>query len=284
MTPAMAIFKQNISEKDFLKLKDFVESYCGIKMPATKKQMVEGRIRKRVRSLGLEGYGEYMDYVFSDKGEIELVNLIDVLTTNKTDFFREPSHFSFLQEKVLPHLLQQGAASSTRPVKVWSAGCSTGEEPYTLAMVLAEFFRGFSSDAYKITATDICTDVLKKAAEAVYGEDKVANIPYEIKKKYLLRSKDRASRKVKIGKNLRSKIQFKRLNFMDDKFPLEADYDIIFCRNVIIYFERDVQERVLQKLLSHLKPGGFLFLGHSETIHGMTLPVETVFPTVYRKV
>lgn len=281
MSSNFDVFRQNLSSAEFERIKDFIENHCGIKLPPTKKQMVEGRLRKRLRKHSFTTYEEYLDYVFtSGEGEEEIVSLIDVLTTNKTDFYREPGHFEYMRDRVLPYLLKDNDSAR---VKVWSAGCSSGEEPYTLSMELHGFFENIKGWSFEILATDISTEVLRKACTAIYDEEKISNLPFEIKKKFFLRSKDRNDCKVRPKPFVRKSVRFARLNLMDEKFSHDKDYDIIFCRNVIIYFDRETQERILRKLVSHLKPGRFLFLGHSETIHGMNLDVETVAPTVYRK-
>lgn len=276
------IFRENLSGKDFDTIKAYIEQHCGIKLPPTKKQMVEGRIRKRLRKLGFETYEDYIEYAFTtEDGYEELTNLIDVLTTNKTDFYREPGHFEFLNSKVLPYLI---ADNNSPYIKVWSAGCSSGEEPYTLSMELNSYLEDIPGGSYDILATDISTEILKKAKVAIYPEEKISDVPMHIKKKYFLKSKDPSDMKVRLKPFIRKTVKFGRLNLMDDEFKVEKDFDIIFCRNVIIYFDRETQEAILKKLVRHLKPGRFLFLGHSETIHGMDLSVETVAPTVYRKI
>lgn len=275
------VFHQNLSPSEFDKIRSFIESHCGIKLPPTKKQMVEGRLRKRIRKFGFSTYGEYLDFVFNSGGaHEEIVSLIDVITTNKTDFYREPGHFEFLRDRVLPYLLQ----SNENPrIKIWSAGCSSGEEPYTISMELHGFFENLRGWSYEVHATDISTEVLKKAHLAVYDEEKVEDLPYEIKKKYFLRSKDPNDCKVRLKPFIRKSVRFERFNLMDKTFSQPKDFDAIFCRNVIIYFDKPTQETILRHLTAHLKHGRFLFLGHSETIHGMNLDVETVAPTVYRK-
>jgi chemotaxis protein methyltransferase CheR len=166
---------------------------------------------------------------------------------------------------------------------IWSAGCSTGQEPYTLAMVLSEFAVSRPGFDFHILATDISTRVLEKAKNAVYDEDVVAPVPQPLKKKYLLRSKDRSSGLVKIAPELRGKVSFRRLNFMEGDFGLREQLDIIFCRNVIIYFDRQTQERLLQRFYGHMRSGAHIFMGHSETLSGLDVPLVSVYPTVYQK-
>jgi chemotaxis protein methyltransferase CheR len=215
--------------------------------------------------------------------EEELVHMIDIVTTNKTDFFREPAHFDYLREKAVPALIHQHEAGIRRKLKIWSAGCSTGEEPYTLAMVLREFQDACKGFNFDIMATDISTRVLQTAASAIYSEDKVVPVPPQMKQKYLLRGKGDRQGMVRIVPALRETIRFRRLNFMEEDFGIKDRMDIIFCRNVIIYFDRATQEKLLRRFCDHLVPGGYVFMGHSETLNGMDLPLVSVAQTTYRK-
>jgi len=271
-----------LSARDFGRLSRFIYDTCGIKMPEVKKTMLEARLQKRLRSLGMRSFTDYCDYLFAPEGlDRELVQMLDMVTTNKTDFFREPDHFSYLTQTVLPDRLKRHQGGT---VSIWSAGCSSGEEPYTLAMVLSEYALRTPGFDFRILATDISTRVLEKAKNAVYAETQVEPVPFELKKKYLLRSKDRSSGMVRIVPELREKVRFRRLNFMDEDFGMREQLDIIFCRNVIIYFDRPTQERLLQRFHRQMKPGAFIFMGHSETLSGLDVPLVSVYPTVYRKV
>lgn len=278
--------RENLSQRDFLRLSRFIHEECGIKMPESKKVMLEARFQKRLRILGMKTFDDYCNYLFSDEGmERELHHMIDVVTTNKTDFFREPSHFDYLFKKILPEIAAKKENGAGRKITIWSAGCSTGEEPYTLAMVTNEFAerypeRGF---AWSILATDISTKVLEKARQAIFDSERVTPIPDPMKKKYLLRSKDPNKGLCRIVPELRKTVWFRRLNFMDEDFGMEERIDVIFCRNVIIYFDRPTQTRLLNKFCSQLVPGGYLFLGHSETLHGLDVPLVQIMPTIYRK-
>lgn len=281
------IFRAEISEKDFLRLRDFIEQESGIKMPFTKKVMLEARLRKRLRALGYRSFEEYCDYLFSPEGmEHEHVPMIDVITTNKTDFFREPSHFDYLVQTVVPEMIRDSGAGVKKPFMIWSAGCSTGEEPYTLAMVMSGFRERYPGGVFDfvILATDISTAVLERARTGIYQERRLEFMPKPMKKKYLLRSKDRTKALVRIVPELRDKIGFRRINFLEEDFGFSEKVDIIFCRNVIIYFERPIQEKVLNSLCRWLVPGGYLFMGHSETLHGLHVPLEAVSPTIYRHI
>ena len=272
-----------LKDREFNRFSAFIYEEVGIKMPPAKKTMLEARLQKRLKALGIGTFEAYADYVFSSEGQREeLVHLIDVVTTNKTDFFREPAHFEYLVKTAVPSLIDAHEAGFRSPLKVRSAGCSTGEEPYTLAMVLSEFGEAHPGFHSSILATDISTEVLSKSRNAIYAEDRVDPIPLHLKKKYLLKSRDRNKGLVRIVPRLRSMVQFRRLNFMEE-FAMPEQMDIIFCRNVIIYFDKQTQERLLNRFWRQLVRGGFLFLGHSETLNGLDVPLAPVASTVYRK-
>jgi chemotaxis protein methyltransferase CheR len=272
-----------MSVTDFNRLSSFIYTHYGIKLPQSKKLMLEGRLQRRLKMLNMPSYKHYCDYVFSNEGQkLELIPMIDLVTTNKTDFFREAIHFDFLFEHVLPTFTK--AFANSKPFKVWSAGCSSGEEPYTLAMVLTEFQNTNRDFNFQILGTDISTRALASAATAVYPEEKVLPVPMPLKRKYLLKSKDVQNKTVRIVPELRSKVNFERLNFIDGDFSALSAFDVIFCRNVLIYFDRPTQEKVIKKLCTKLTSGGFLFLGHSESVAHMDLPLVQVKPTIFKKV
>ncbi len=273
-----------ISDKDFTRFAGLIYEQCGIKMPPHKRSMLEARLRKRLRALGLNSYEAYRKYLFSKDGMVEeLVNMIDVVTTNKTDFFREPRHFDYMVRNSLPTLIQTSGAGVDRPLRLWSAGCSTGEEPYTIAMFLDDYSWQNRKLQFEILATDISTQVLEKARLGIYHHDKIEPVTEKFRKKYLLRSKNPDSQQVRIVPALREKMKFSRINFMDDKYEVGEQKDIVFCRNVIIYFDRATQERFLERLCRCLRSGGYLFMGHSETLSGMSLPLRQLAPAVYQR-
>jgi chemotaxis protein methyltransferase CheR len=279
--PPTSLYGQGISAKDFDRFSRLIYSECGIKMPPHKKSMLEARMRKRLRALEFTSYEQYSDYFFqlADHAQ-ELVHLIDEVTTNKTDFFREPAHFDFLTRTALPQLVAAGAGVE-RPLRLWSAGCSSGEEPYTLAMVLSEFAQECPGFRFEILATDISTKVLDKARLAIYRSERIEPVPAPLRNKYLLRSKDPEQNQVRIAPELRQTVTFRRLNFMGEDFGISHSMDIIFCRNVIIYFDRPTQQRLLQRFCHVQRSGQFLFMGHSETLSGMDLPLKQMAPAVY---
>lgn len=275
----------NITMSDtlFKQFSEFIYEECGIKLSFVKKTMLTVRLFKRLRALDMKSFDQYYDYVHDSKNRhSELVQMIDVVSTNKTDFFREPAHFVFLQQQVLPELACLKNNAYRRKLNIWSAGCSSGEEPYTLAMVLSEFFTR-SFDNFSILATDISTRVLEKAKKAIYSTQIVEPVPDLMKKKYLMRGIGLQKDFCRVVPELRSRISFQRLNFMEKSFKIKTSMDIIFCRNVIIYFDQQTQKRLFKKLYDQLIPGGYLFIGHSESLHGINNDFYLVGSTIYRK-
>ena len=274
------VYSARMSDKDFKRLSQFITEHAGIKLPDVKKVMLQSRLQKRLRELNMDNYKEYVDFVFSEEGlQNEIIHMLDVVSTNKTDFFREPVHFEFLEKNVVPEYARQFPLS--RQMKVWSAGCSSGEEVYTIAITLEESKEQHPGLNYRILGTDISTDILQRAINAVYKEEKVETVPDKLKKKYLLRSKDRKLKKVRVISDLRNKASFKRLNFMDTTYNIAEEFDVIFCRNVLIYFNRDTQEKVINRLCTKLRKGGYFFIGHSESIMGMDVPLKQIKPTIF---
>jgi chemotaxis protein methyltransferase CheR len=266
---------------EFNAIGGFIQSEFGIKMPPAKKIMLQSRLTKRLRAMKMSSYRQYMEYLFSPEGmEKELPYMIDAVTTNKTDFFREQAHFDFLYNSLLPQwFLETGGREM---FTAWSAGCATGEEPYSLAIMLSEFARVQPSFTFEVTATDVSREVVEKARQAIYPARRTDTIPAELRKRYLMRSRDREKQLTRIVPEVRSRVKFSLLNLMKT-FSCPREYDIIFCRNVIIYFERAVQEELFNKCCNCLKRNGYLFIGHSETLNGMRLPLRQIRPTVYQK-
>lgn len=270
-----------LTMSEFDHLARLVYSQCGIKLPAAKKVMLESRLAKRLRANNMNSFGDYIALLDSNEGmSAELIHMIDVVTTNKTDFFREPHHFDFLSREILP-LYNSG---TMRNIKIWSAACSSGEEPYTLAMVLQEYVNEHRGMDYSIYASDVSTEILHKAATAIYNMDRVSGIPLAIKQKYLLKSKGQEKPTVRIVPELRRKVSFGRINFMDAVLPVDEYFDVIFCRNVLIYFDKPTQQEVLLKLCGKLKTNGYLFVGHSESLFQLKLPLRQIKPTIYQRI
>lgn len=274
---------ETISNKDFGRLRTLIYAQSGINLNDDKKTMLELRIKRRLKSLELTSFSDYCEYLFGHQGQKEeIVHFLDVVTTNKTDFFREPDHFDYLVQKALPDLIARNGREHS--ILVWSAGCSTGEEPYTLAMVMNEFAQTHPGFRFRVLATDISTEVLDKAKMGVYSEEVVRPVSVDLRRKYFMRSRDRNSNLLRVVPELRQMVEFRRLNLKDGDYGITEKVDVIFCRNVIIYFDRDTQEQILQKLTRHLLPGGYAFVGHSEALHGMDLPLVPIAPALYRRV
>jgi chemotaxis protein methyltransferase CheR len=284
MSQTAGAINDTLHPRDFQRLAAFIQRVAGIKMPPSKHSMVEGRIRRRVSATGAAGFAAYCDRVFAEgeQGD-EIVNLIDAVTTNKTDFFREPQHFHTLTNEVLPSL-----DTVRRPLKIWSAACSTGAEPYTLAMVLSDYMlaqqsRSWPMPAPSILATDLCTTVLRTARLGIYPESMIAPVPADMRRRYLLRGKARQAEMVRVVPALRAMVRFGQMNLMMPSYPVDADFDIIFCRNVLIYFDRETQHAVLRRLCDRLVAGGVLAVGHSEAVHNFDLPITPIGHTIFRK-
>jgi chemotaxis protein methyltransferase CheR len=276
-------FKIKMTDEDFSRLGSYVYEELGIKMPYPKKIMLQSRLQKRLIDLKMTSFRDYIEFVLSREGQQdEIISMIDLVTTNKTDFFRESSHFDYLTETALPEICSDRLPKKV--IKIWSAGCSSGEEPYTIAIVLMEFLQKYPDLDFSIFATDISMRILQKAATSIYPEERIGDIPLTLKKKYFLKSKDQTNKTVRLVPEIRSKVNFQRLNFMDSSYSVEREFDIIFCRNVLIYFDRETQQQVITKLASKLRDGGFFFLGHSESITNMSVPLRQIKPTIFRKV
>ena len=270
-----------LEDGDFERLGKFIMSQYGIKMPPFKKTFLQSRLQKRLRALGLNDFKEYTNFVFSSRGRtVELQNMIDAVSTNKTDFFREPVHFDFLFSQGLDEYLAQ---TGKRNISVWSAGCSSGEEPYSIAMLLKEYSEMHHRIDFRILATDISNGVLQHAAVGIYTDDKIKLIPSGYHAKYLQKGKGPYEHKVRIASDLRSKVNFQSFNLLGKEYDGMGQFDIIFCRNVLIYFEKEVQYRILKQLSQHINSRGYLFLGHSESITGLDLPLLHIKPTIFIK-
>jgi chemotaxis protein methyltransferase CheR len=245
--------------------------------------MIQSRLHRRVRDLGLQSLDEYCEHLFSPAGAAaERVHFINAVTTNKTDFFREPQHFRYLTETALPQIERSVRPDPNGRISVWSAACSSGEEAYTTAMVLSEYGAGRPRFDFRILATDISTKVLQMAQDGIYSKEQIAPVPPLLRNKYVRYGKGDRSL-TRIAPALRRTVSFHQLNLMDADYCVRDMFDIIFCRNVLIYFERPTQEAVINKLCRNLKPGGYLFVGHSESLSGFDLPVVSSGPSCFRK-
>ncbi len=273
-------YGDRLSSRNFKRLSAYIFDYSGIKMPPTKLTMLEGRLRRRLRATGLPTFDAYCDYLFDQNGLAgESIYLIDVVTTNKTDFFREPNHFDYMREVALPTLQEKGV----RRIRAWSSACSIGAEPYTMAMVLEDFRKEAGGPDYSILATDLSTEVLEKARRGIFPAEMIDPVPKEMARRFVMQAKDATRRVVRIAPQLRAKVGFMRLNLMDATYGVGEPMHMIFCRNVLIYFDKKTQLHVMTRLCECLRPGGYLFIGHSESISAMNLPVRQLANTVFIK-
>jgi chemotaxis protein methyltransferase CheR len=269
-----------MNQETFETFKEFIETNLGIRIPQTKKIMLESRLAKRLRALKIPNYEDYCEYVFSDEGfDREIQQLIDVVTTNETDFFRESHHYDLLEKRILPELI---GAQGIDALNVWSVAASTGQEAYTIAMVLEEFKRANRPFRYSILGTDISETVLRVAHGGIYTERQADKIPNRMKREYCMRNRDPEQKTIRMKPEIREHVRFRRLNLMDSAYPIQKKYHIVFCRNVFIYFDKPTQLKVLERIHAHMAPGGYLFMGHSENLGNSSLPLKNIASAVYR--
>lgn len=275
--------EDRLHEKHFLTLAKLVESHTGIRLPPSKRVMLEGRLRRRMRALGLAKLADYGETIFRNgRLDDEFQHVVDCATTNKTDFFREPEHFVFLREHAIPSALRH--SQGREALKFWSAAASNGAEAYTIAMVTAETF-GFDARGFFVLGTDISREMIAEARRAIYSAAFVDPVPRALRDRYLMTARDAGRREVRIVPELRRLVQFECLNLMDAHYPIDGDFDVILCRNVLIYFSKVTQAAVMRQLCAHLRVGGYLMLGHSESLAGNEQPqLRQVKPTIFRRI
>jgi len=261
---------------DFRELQSMAHEVFGLDLKAGKEALVSARLGRRVRDLGLEDISEYLNVVKADRTGVELARLIDALTTNFTSFLREPQHFDLLRDEILPVLRARTS------FQVWSAGCSTGEEPYSILFHVAEELGAAKTAALKLLATDISTRALAAAQAGIYPEAGLKEMPSSWPSKYFQRGVGQSAGSVRVKAEWRSRIAFERLNLMEDLSNI-PQCSVIFCRNVMIYFDKPTQERLVRRFAERLEPGGWLLIGHSEGLMGMRHELDYVKPAVYRK-
>lgn len=271
-----------LTPKQFKLVSEYIRSEVGINITVVKQVMLETRLRKRITATKHDSFESYINFLFSPEGQrIERELFINAVTTNKTDFFREPHHFEFMTNTAIPELLSN---KRNRLLRVWSSACSIGAEPYTLAIVLEEYKKKHATDLhnYEIYATDISTKVLRHAHKGIYSQSDMQPVAKHLQHKYIMKSNDKNSDAVRIVPELRRKITFKHLNLMHN-FSFTKPIDIIFCRNVMIYFEKETQVNLVNRLIKQLTPGGYLFMGHSEVLEPHKFGLTACAPSVYQK-
>jgi chemotaxis protein methyltransferase CheR len=274
-----------ITDREFQRVRALVFEETGIALNDGKRQLVCARLGKRLRHYGYTTFSEYYEHVLErDPHGEELVRMINAITTNKTDFFREEHHFAFLRTEVLPRLASGAAAGAPRRLRIWSAGCSSGEEPYSVALTVLEGLPRVWGWDVRILASDIDTDMLVQGHAGLYPAERVVSVPAGLRKRYFVRGRGDREGLVRVRPDVRELVTFRRINLRDETWPIRTAFDCIFCRNVIIYFDRHLQQAVVTRLVDRLTPGGYLFLGHSESLLGVRLGLRSLGKTVYQKV
>lgn len=268
-----------LRDQEFHYIRDLVMTQTGIVISENKQDLIYSRLSKRIRALGLSGFGEYIRLLDKGRNKDEMVAFVNAITTNLTAFFREGHHFEYLQKQALPQIMERNRSS--RKIRVWSAGCSTGEEPYSIAMVLAETL-GFDTWDWRVLATDIDTDVLTTANSRIYSQDRVTGISQERLQRWFKRGSGRNGGLVQVAKELNDRISFRQLNLIEP-WPIKNTFDIIFCRNVVIYFDTPTQKKIFDGYARVLANHGRLFIGHSESLHKVSDRFESIGNTIYQK-
>lgn len=269
----------NITDKEFNKFAEYVKSNYGINLTEKKKTLVVGRLQNILQQKNFGSFSDYYDYVVSDTTGEALTTLINKITTNHTFFMREPDHFRFLISRILPFLT--ASVKGHKDIRIWSAGCSSGEEPYTLAMIMSDFF-GVEKSLWdtKILATDISMNVIQKATCGIYANERLGGMPAAWRKKYFKKVDENSSAVVD---SIRNEVIFRIFNLMNTSFPFKKKFHVIFCRNVMIYFDQQTKTELVSRFYEITEPGGYLFIGHSESLNREETKYKYIMPAVYRK-
>jgi len=281
MTTQSVMGGYELTDQEFEKISVKVMDLCGINLHNGKRELVKARLSKRLRKLGLSSYEAYMRFVENDRTGAELANMIDALSTNVTQFFRESQHMDHLRDDLLPKLSRERGGERQPRLRIWSAGCSSGEEPYTIAMVLRETLADIDRWDVKLLATDISNNVLAKAREGIYEEGRLRDVPTALRNKYFHLVEAGPPKRFQTSNALRSMVHFARLNLLDP-WPMKGPFDFIFCRNVMIYFDQPTRQQLITRFSELLAPGGALFIGHSESLSGIRHKLRQLYPTVYQ--
>lgn len=273
-----------LSDREFRLFQAFIYETAGIYLSEVKKALLVGRLSRRIRELGLGSFEAYYQYMTDGRHPAERVELINNICTHETHFFREPRQFEYLEQTLAPRW-RAAADAGERPrrVRAWSAGCSSGEEPYSLAMSLLTHFPASAGWTVEILATDVSTRVLERARAALWPLEKAREIPSSYLKRFMLQGRGEHQGRMKAGPEVRAAVRFDALNLNAESYAVGGTFDLIFCRNVLIYFNASSKEHVVHRLLAALEPGGFLFLGHAETLNGVPNQPQTVVPNIYTR-
>ncbi len=271
----MSLIAAELTDKHFKKVSQIVHRMCGIHLKDGKEALVRARLMKRLRALGMDSFDTYISYIEKSPNSGELELMVDVMTTNKTSFFREPAHFEFLGAEVLPRL-------RGHRMRFWTAACSSGEEPFSLAILIRETLPNCDRMDIKILATDISTRMLERARQAAYSREYVQDVPKHLLQKHFARIGNTAPPLYQVRDAARSMVRFAWLNLID-RWPMKGPFNVIFCRNVMIYFDRPTQQQLINRFWEYLEPEGYLFVGHSEGLSAITHKFQYIRPAVYRK-
>ena len=268
---------QDITDKEFLLIRDYIKDNYGINLTGEKKSLVYSRLKNTLDKLGLKDFTEYYNYLLKDKTGNASMTFIDKMTTNHTFFMREIDHFEYLKSTVLPYIER---TAEDKDVRIWCAGCSSGEESYTLEMILTDYFINKGNWNTELLATDISTVVLNKAIKGIYSNDKIKTLNENWKKNYF---KPIDSNRVQVIDEIKNKITYRKFNLMNSKYPFKRKFQTIFCRNVMIYFDDETRTNLVKRFYDSSEKGAYLFIGHSETLNNIKTDYEYIMPAVYRK-
>lgn len=273
---------RELTDKEYELFRALVYEKTGINLGGQKQQLVRARLGKRLRAGSFQSYREYYEFVKNDETGNELCALIDAISTNTTHLFREKQHFDFLAQALKDWLAEPAWRTRNDPLRIWSAGCSSGEEPYSIAMTVDDVVCAAGGFPWKILATDISTKVLGHARQGIYEAHRLGTVPDALRRRYFARI-DGERMLMQVSPQLRSRISFARFNLMLERFPFRHGFHFIFCRNVMIYFDRPTQQTLVNRFAEHIRPGGYLIIGHSESLNSLQHPLQYVRPTVYQK-
>lgn len=273
---------RKLSDDEYEQLREKVYEHSRINLGSNKRELVQARVSKRLRTLSLASYKAYIDLLDSRQGLEEMTNFIDAISTNHTFFFREPAHFDFMNQTALPELCP-GKRTPGHPFRIWSAACSSGEEAYTISIVLSEYFGDGSNEPWTIDCTDISTRILNKAQRGIFPAERLSKMDKNTMRRYFQKGQGDWSGYYRVKKHIRERLRFHHLNLLKAPYPFDQPFDLIFCRNVMIYFDRPTQQELINHMLPLLRPGGYLMIGHAESLTGINHPFKTIRPAIYKK-
>jgi chemotaxis protein methyltransferase CheR len=274
--------ERDLTDQEYELFRKLVYEKSGINLGGQKQQLVRARLGKRLRAGRFKSYRQYYEFVKNDPTQAELSALIDAISTNTTHLFREQQHFDFLARTLRALLEDRKWRAANNPLRIWSAGCSSGDEPYSIAMTLDDLTSGRDCD-WKILATDISTQVLERAKSGLYEGHRLGTVPAPFRQRYFARAPGHERGPVQVRQELRARIRFSYFNLMTPVFPFKHGFHFIFCRNVMIYFDRPTQEQLVARFAGQLRPGGYLLIGHSESLNAIQHPLRYVQPTIYQR-